>query len=305
MSIVIRPVNFIELKVYFGGSAFYALRNFALMCACARDSIFALFEEDRPAAAIVLLKPLPGANVIELSYIATEEGKRRKGYATRLVEHAGRYAKDIGLKLTARLRAGGENTDALKKILERAGFVKTDTAHIFRCSLDDPTELTWRQTMALFADKLCAWLERKGFSTVSFKDADPGLKESALKEQQSGFQSGYGHMMLAGGARGVFLEEYSFITAINGAPAALTMLIEGDAGSVIFQLITAAEKYQSAGVILLPIVHSMDKLFLSDYRTVYYCIFDSNERMHRLARQIFDNLTVKEVLQVCYCLDRR
>ena len=301
---MIRTMNAIELRVNFPVCDFPGLVRFANMVNLRQkyDVVFGLFEEDMPIGAGVLLtKGGVKKDCLELVYMVVAEFRRRSGFAKQLLEWAMAYAKNAGLDLTMRLVKGGVYESAIKKLIEKKGFLITDTSRIFHCKANESTKQIWKETKKRYADGLCAWFDRQGFSSICFEEADDDLKTYAFDEKKGGFDQGFGHLEIVSGMHGKFLEKLSSI-AINSSkePVALSMLLEGDRQSVVFQLTSVAEAYKNTGIIILPIVFSMDQIFQSQYETVYFCINDSNQPMRRVAQQLFGNLQDKEIQQFSY-----
>lgn len=300
MGIRLKKLNALEQLIFLNMESNVLAAHIAGMMKYSKDQFLGIYMNDEPAGIVILLArncPLDG---ISLEYFGLFERFRGKGYAAECIESVKAYAAQAGYQfLYTRLAASNKRNAILTALFQQTGFSVYEQAEIRKCRNNAESRRLWEETCRNYCDKIVPWLERQGFETTSFAETDTVRIESLL-HNEAHFDERYSISQIYHGAQGTFIPEGSFAVFRSGEPAAVTMLIEADASSVVFQLISAAGPYQNMGVVLLAIIKSMEWVLSSRFQQVSFCIFDYNEPMKRLSENIFNNMVFKKTKHECY-----
>jgi GNAT superfamily N-acetyltransferase len=264
------------------------------------DSIFGLFEDGKPIGAGILMNKDCPQDYLELSYFYIAEDKRGKGYGKFLVQKMCDDAKQIGkIGLSARLATSNTSLDCVKHLFALHEFQFTNTAHIYQCKIDEPSQQIWLNMIDKKYQRIYNWVKRKGFSCTSFEKVDCDMVKKAY-DKNAGFDTKYNLSFIDSGGRGVFMKEYSYLAEKGGQPAAVVMVTKPDTDSLVYQLISVAEKFRNTGAVLLPVIDSISLAYQSTFKSAYFCIYSDNISMINMADEIFMPLTDRKTKQLCY-----
>lgn len=301
LDIDLKQLNYLEYAVYFQSILCSPLMQYYVRLATAGDHILGFFDEGIPVASAVLLHRNYAPGCLELMFFCVAPTLRTRGYGHAVVAKTIAFAREQGNReLICRLTRNAPFFDTAQHIIEAAGFHFVEDAHIFRCEIDVPASEKWQRPVSMYFEKLRDRLNRQGFSCVSFAHADDNLLYSVMDDFDTGFDNRYPIAPLVSGLGGHFLPDYSFIAHKDGIPAAVTIVLRADNESLVFQLIAETEGFKRSGVLLLPVMCSLDRMLSFEYKRVSYCVFSCNTASLKVMKDLFGRLTAHETIMLCY-----
>lgn len=289
----VKRLNLLSYKILFGDKSLlldrYAART------TTHDVILGIFAGDLCVGAMVLLERSYGHAAMELSYITILEEYRGRGLGMQFVKAACEYVRNLGIhSISVHVNRGREH----KELFDRCGFECSYKLRIIHCDVTEASQRIWQAKKERLFDKMQKHLLHKGFQVTSFADA---CKEdiAQIVQNESGFDPSLSPGEIIMGLKGRFLKEYSYLCMKDDKAAAVTLMLQADAESLVFQLISVAEPFKNTGALMLPVLKSMERIFSFEYKRVSYCIQNTNLEMKKVAEKLFGDLTTRTAVQQC------
>lgn len=290
----LRPLNLLSYRISFGGKSLLLDQYAAITTRL--DVILGIFADNLCAGAMVLLDRSGDHSAMELSYIMILEEYRGRGLGMQFVKAACEYVRNLGIhSISVRVNQGREHNE----LFDRCGFERSHELRIIHCDVTEANQQIWQAKKERLFDKMQKRLLHKGFRVTSFADAH---KEDIARvvQNESGFAPSLSPGEIIMGLKGRFLKEYSFLCMKDDKAAAVTLMLQADAESLVFQLISVAEPFKNTGALMLPVLKSMEWIFSFEYKRVSYCIQNTNLEMRKVSEKLFDDLTTRTAVQQCY-----
>ncbi|MFA9465814.1 MAG: GNAT family N-acetyltransferase [Velocimicrobium sp.] len=275
-------------------------------------TLFASYDDmdagsSRPLGFCIMHKT--GEKQVSLDYILVKEEKRKIGMGRELLMSAIKYAKEQGnLCISARIVNNTEESIAFEiadKLLLNHGFKIIQTSTVVRCAVDKNSSKAWDDFIEKKGDSLIKKNEKKGFIVVSFAAAGELINELKKRIGRE-FAAELNPDFYIGNKVDKLVSELSFIAAKDGIPVAFCIVTTVDGKKVIVQQLSVAQKYKKSGVFLLPLVASINKIFLENrYSKVSYTVYDTNREMKRLVEGFLEPLIERRKIQNFYSYDSK
>lgn len=241
-------------------------------------------EEKEPAGFLIFSRD---TGVYEVKYLYIRPGKRGKGVAGAALAE---WEKWIGgERFRVRLPESLEYFEQMRCLVQKQGYRQTDVLHIFRC--DRGNVERWEQYMERRGNRMAAYLLENGYTFLPYKEAS----ESVLQELRASRYSEFGNTMdpipLMDGQMGVLSPEISCLALKNGRLAAYSLVLVGDAQSLIFEQIAAGVPYRREGAFFLAFVGSMQAFIQSSFQRTAYAMYETNSNALAMAERLFKKVT--------------
>lgn len=240
-----------------------------------------------------------------IEYVFVSEQFRGQGIGTHLVEAAASVARQKEKPaLKARTIVQDPFGGIYARMLEKAGFMPTDTASLVRFSDNPKTRQAWAEFMETRGRRICKKLEERGYRTISFAEADAELMQRFGEAVKTSFPFHLDPFLFLNNRDQRPVREFSFLTLKGEQPAAYSIVTTVDGKPMSFQQLSAAFQYQGSGAFLLPIAAFVEKWFNTahPYTLVSAMIYDNNHSMARLIQGFLQPLPVNINTQRFYVL---
>lgn len=249
--------------------------------------------EDTPLGFLLSIED---GDTRELRYLYILSEFRQKGYGTAAVTCLEEQNK--GKIFRIRLPESMKFYEAMKCIAVKRGYYKTDVVHLYQCERSGFA--AWKTYKEKHGNKLMAYLEECGYTTVSLQDASAETLAEVLHSQESEFGNTMNPVPLLEGRAGELVKDISQIALKEGKIAAYCLVLKGDRESLIFEQIAAGIPYQREGAIFAAFVKSVDAFEASGYQKAAYAVYESNGPAMAMAGRLFKQITKMEKRQYHY-----
>jgi GNAT superfamily N-acetyltransferase len=250
--------------------------------------------EQMPAGYICLSE---NGTRTKILYACTVPQMRGKGVYTALFKYAVQQAKgDVKLSITSDHKAHGTVANLCKQM----GFVLSDPFIIYRCSTASYPK--WEIYMEERGNRMCAALERKGFSCIPFDQADERLLDELYHSVENSFGNTLNPKSFFDQPGRNMNRSMSFACVKNGELASYVLLSSPDSKSVIFEHLSTAKKYIGSGCALLPFAKAMERYKENNIKRAAYIMRDENEAANNFRKNAVDMLTLSSKRWESYLL---
>ena len=276
----------IDLNEYY--FAMFGMRTgFTDYCAkCAAYSgghIFAAFNGKSPAGFICFGISDDGTRLL---CALTEKSLRGQGIFTALLAYGIIHVPHpIKVSISEEHKCFAQVSAAVKK----ENFVLANRCVIFGGDRKDFPE--WEKYMEKSGSGLCAYLERRGFSAVSFSELTDEALEYIKNSPRNEFANELSPKDFFDNPAKKLDNDSSFAALKEGKPEAYVLISRPDKDSFIFELICASKKYASMGVILLPFAYSMKAYDESGCRKIRYAMYEDNVHANAFRKKLLGKVT--------------
>jgi len=149
------------------------LRYFFGLAENSGGAVFCMYEDDVPVGVVCLEKQKSN---LDVSYLYTNEERRKEGLATDLIKHAAAYAEKTTLSLRFRVLEKNPYYSALLSIANKLGLSPIDEMLFFRLDINSETKKLWEDYRPKLINVIKRLDKRMGeHEVISFGEADEAL----------------------------------------------------------------------------------------------------------------------------------
>ncbi|MGI6069857.1 MAG: hypothetical protein ACOYBE_05460 [Blautia sp.] len=240
------------------------------------------------------------ASQTEILYLSVRD--KREGVGTALLTYLVKQEKEKGQTLLFRIQESGKYSDILKKMAGKQGFSVRDTVELFRSKKEDYPR--WQTYMKRHGERILKLLDTQGFEAVSFLEIPSDVQEEIRNLKHMDFTGELDPVGVMDGRKGHFCKEISYISMKDGHPAAYCLVCRPDPLHYVFEIISAAAKYQDTGVIFQPFAMAVNKVGEYPYRQVGFAVYQTNKKAIALTGRMMSHLISTRELQYNYIYER-
>lgn len=243
--------------------------------------------EDNETAGLLCVRCEGNVSVIAFAF--TVEKYRRRGIFTYLLLYASeRWRKPIKLNISTEK----EHYDVISDICIKLGFVHNSTCIVYSGKSED--FVRWEEYMDKKGSKLCAMLERQGYSCVSFAAADKQQLDKIYNSGNDSFGNELDVKPFFDNPQKKMSKDMSFIVIKDNEPQAYTLISCPDKHSAVFEHISASESYVGSGCILLAFARSMEMFKKNNCRRAAYAMYETNLHANKFRQKLLGKVTSSE-----------
>jgi hypothetical protein len=226
------------------------------------------------------------SGALNILYAYTAEEMRRQGIFSALLEYEAAH-RDRPLKIN--ISESGKFYGTVVHVCRRQGFELHSSCIVYSGKSEDFAG--WEKYMADTGAKLCAMLERQGFSCVSFAEADSELLDKIYHSGENGFGNRLDVRLFFENEAKKMNRNMSFAAVIGGEPAAYTLVRTPDRVSAVFEHISVSQRYIGSGCILLPFAKSMECFKNNGCKRAAYAMYENNEHANNFRKKLLGTVT--------------
>jgi GNAT superfamily N-acetyltransferase len=226
---------------------------------------------DSRAAGLMCVSRESGVSNILYAYTAEE--MRGKGIFSALLEYEIQHSP-YPLKIS--ISESREAYGIVSHVCRRYGFELQSSCIIYSGRSED--FVRWEEYMAGTGGKLCAMLERHGFSCVSFAEADSRLLDEIYDSGSSDFGNKLDVRVFFDNEAKKMNRNMSFAAVKDGELAAYTLVRSPDSVSAVFEHISVSHKHIGSGCILLPFAKAMESFKKYGCTRAAYAMYEDNNK---------------------------
>lgn len=257
----------------------YAAKN----AAASGGSIFIMLENNSPCGYLCAVSEESETRIL---FAYTNEGNRNQGVFSELIAYA---VKTLSRPIKLNISSEHRFYKTILHICTEAGFGFQSSCSIFRGNSED--FIRWEEYMSETGGKLCAMLERQGYSCVSFSEASDDLLDEIYHSHENSFKNQLNAKAFFDNPQKKMNMNMSFAAVQNHSLAAYTLVTSPDKASAVFEHISASENHIGSGCILLPFSYSMESFKHFKCRRAAYAMYNDNERANAFRKKLLQKVT--------------
>lgn len=291
MHIEITPMTMLEYMLCFAGERSALSDQYVVES----EKYNLLFSARADGAYAGYLCLIPDADTLRIAYVFTAEPYRRQGVCTAMI----RFVIDrVRIPVRISIVTSFACRDAIAAVSKKLGFEQIESVEVFTCKRENYP--AWLQFMEQKGNRLCAFLEHRGYEAVRFADAD----EDLLRQIKESTRSEYANTL----DPAPFLEipekkmswTMSWAARKDGQLAAYTLVTQISPAKVIFEHISDSKKERGTGCILLPFARAMETFGTSSNEMVSYAMYGSNDHANAFRKKLLNVLNSDSITSENY-----
>lgn len=277
MQIDIFPMSVLEYIVAF------APYNTPFSTQCVNQSAGSglLFQAKKEKRSIGYLCAVREPGLVRITYAFTVPEYRNTGVFTALADHLTETSES---PVRISVLQDQDYSLPIAKACQKLQFLKGERVHIFTCRRENYP--LWEQFMNEKGNRLCSFLERKGYRAVSFADADEDLLFQLRNSRRSDYGNAFDPSMYLDIPENRLSWDMSHAVKKEGRLASYTLVTQNSPTKVVFEQISESAAEQGTGVVLLSFAAAMKAFGESECQTVSYAMYESNTRANAFRESI-------------------
>lgn len=287
-------IQFVDYALLYGEER-RAYSDFAVKNALTSGGrVYSMIEKEVAVGYIcVLCEP----NINTITYAYTTETHRNQGVFSKLVAFViENFNKPIRVSISTNIPA----FMCVKHICQKYGFVMGNKCVVYSANASDFVK--WEQYMQKTGDRLVAYLEKQGYTTISFENAQECVLKQVYDSEKSGFANKLSVRPFFENTDKCLDKKASYIAVKNGDVVAYTLITKPDKNSFVFEHISVAEEYYGSGCILLPFAKSMERFKIHECKRASYAMYENNTHANAFRKKILEIVTSKQTIFENYIL---
>lgn len=199
-----------------------------------------------------------------------------------------------GRHILLRAGHGSESGRILSHMAEKQGFSLKDKVELFRSGPEDIPR--WKNYMEHHGTVILNFLKEQGFHAIPFTEVKGELWKTLKDRLSTDFDVSLDPLSVMNGRKGMFNREVSYLSVKDGEPAAYCLVCQPDAQDFVFEVISAADRFQNMGVILQPLALSIEKTVEYPFRQIGFAMYEKNRKAIALSKRMMKNfVSVREI----------
>lgn len=235
-------------------------------------------------------------NQTELCYLGVRQPGN--GVGTALFNFLAEQEQAEGRKILLRANQNSESGRILSRMAEKRGFVLKDQVELFRAGPE--VRPRWKAYMEKHGAAILKLLEEQGFQAVPFTEVGQRLWEQLQDVKSMEFDLSLDPVGVMNGRKGLFNREISYLSLKDGQPAAYCLVCQPDARHYVFEVISAAGRFQDTGVIFQPLALAIDKVVERSGWQVGFAMYQKNRKAMALSGRMMRSVISVRELQYNY-----
>ncbi len=238
-------------------------------------------------------------SMIRVTYAFTRAEFRRQGIFRALMNYiTGAAPAVVRVNISGTHESYGITVGVCKEL----GFVPGESVTVFTCRPEDDSG--WRGYMDSRGTRLCEFLKRHGYGTVSFADADDDIISQIRGSCRSEYGNTFDITAYFDNPARKLSKELSFAAVKDGKLAAYTLVTRPAEKKAVFEQISDSSAERGSGVILLPFAAAMDKFFELGCTLSSYAMYGSNKQANAFRKKLLGGLNTTESVSENYYFRR-
>ena len=248
---------------------------------------FVLKDNEKPVAYAILVKENEGWI---LKYIYTDKNRRRKGYASYLIQEIMMCTEKY---LRVHILQSQPYYNALAACLNKLGFMVNDTSCVYSFAVG---ESLWKRMDELKLLRMKEFLLRDGSECIPFCVMSAGIREQLISSTSNSFSNTLNPDSILNSAENV---DFSLSTVLvkDGELKAYTLITRPTKNTVLVEQIAETQSEIGSGRIVAPLCASLEAIRNTpEIKMMKFTISDRNTQSYRFVMEILkgQELNVKE-----------
>lgn len=283
MNSVIFEGSYTDYLFIFGGGRTAYSDYSAKISVESGGKIYILMTDGIPRGFLCASRESEGTKI---QYAFTEENYRRKGVFSKLMRHAvKKLTKPIKLNILSDHKYYGETVN----VCDSLGFVFKSSCSVYRCRSEDFVQ--WEKYMAASGRKLCAYLEKRGYSCVSFAGADSRIYDMLYHSAENEFENKFNVKAFFDDPNKNMNKDMSFVVIKDNKPAAYTLISCPDSNSAVFEQVSVSHSYAGSGCMIMCFAKSMESFKRLNRKRASYAMYDENTHANSFRKRLLERVT--------------
>ncbi len=220
-----------------------------------------------------------------LSYIFTEQTKRNKGYATKLLQLINTNEKHL---IRTYIISNHPCYNAMKHIMEKLGYQNTCLNHVYSLDFDSDFEKTFN---SLNPSRLCEFISRNNYECLPLSKMTPNLEKQLLSTKTSEFRDEFS---VQSNYREVFNPDLSMIAVKDGILKAYAFTSQLSGDTISIDVVSEALSERGSGIVFLILAKGYEIIKKENkIKKAFFKISDNNHPSLSLVKSIVSTQNVK------------
>lgn len=302
---VIQKIDILNLYLLSEGEN-HPLFEYYLRHPMPEDCVLAIFMNEK-AIGFFIVNALNKLENAVCRCVWLKQAYRNKGLLSSVFFALKTYAKQQGCKgIDVKIPLQAPYFLNIESALLENGFVQADSVHVLAyCEVSEESKKIFEEIYERYIQRVEKRSVRQGYSLLCWRELAQEQRTLLIDDNTNGFGQDFHLRPLLQGAKGEFLEDYSYFVLRDGLVVALTIVLKTDEHSAVFWLIAVHEQYKSKGLFIPAFGKSMQQIFAknSPYRVITFCIESINHKMLTIADSMMFPMASKVNKQVEYHCD--
>lgn len=233
-----------------------------------------------------------GSGIEQIVYSHTKKAYRGRGVFTSLAEH---IVSTANTSVKAAIHEKNQCFDVIKNVCLKLGFEETECIHVY--DFDRESKAEWARFKERVRYNECrAFLERSGYETVSLDLADEGLIKQIEGSRETPFGNPFCPADYFRYPSKRLAREFSFAAVRNGELAAYLLVSQPSEDALLAEHMVTSLETRGSGVIMLPLVCTVDRFFESGLRRFSFSIYPSNISSNSIRKNMQKDMTITDTV---------
>ena len=149
--------------------------------------------------------------------------------------------------------------------------------------------------------RLCATLERQGYTPVSFDALDEELLNQLRCSDRSEYANMFHPTLFLDDPAKKLSPDLSFAAVKDGRLVSYCLVSMADRRTAIFEQISVSAREQGQGIILLPYICSMNQFFEKELSAAFYAMYGSNRHANAFRNKVLMLFPTSQSTMENYC----
>lgn len=283
MSSVIFEGSYTDYIFIFGDSRTAYSDYSARISAASGGKIYILMTNNIPCGFLCAARESEGTKI---HYGFTEENYRKKGVFSKLMSHA---VKNLPKPIKLNILSDHKYYSEVVNVCASMGFAFNSSCNVYRCRSED--FIQWEKYMDTSGNKLCSYLEKHGYSCVSFSEADSKIYDMLYHSSENEFENKLDIKAFFDNPNKNMNRAMSFVVIKDNIPAAYTLVSCPDNKSAVFEHISASNLYAGSGCIIMCFAGSMESFKRLNCKRASYAMYDENTHANSFRKRLLERVT--------------
>lgn len=283
MSSVIFEGSYTDYMFIFGDSRTAYSDYSARISAASGGEIYILMTDNIPCGFLCAARESEGTKIY---YGFTEENYRQKGVFSKLMSHA---VKNLPKPIKLNILSDHKYYSEVVNVCASMGFAFNSSCNVYRCRSED--FIQWEKYMDTSGNKLCSYLEKHGYSCVSFSEADSKIYDMLYHSSENEFENKLDIKAFFDNPNKNMNKAMSFVVIKDNRPAAYTLVSCPDNKSAVFEHISASNLYAGSGCIIMCFAGSMESFKRLNCKRASYAMYDENTHANSFRKRLLERVT--------------
>lgn len=283
MSVKIFEGSYTDYLFIFGDSRTAYSDNAAKISISSGGKIYILVTDNIPCGFLCAAREPEGTRIY---YGFTEENYQKKGVFSKLLHYA---VCNLQKPIKLNILFGHKYYSEVINICASLGFIFKSSCNVYRCISED--FIRWEKYMETSGNKLYKYLEKHGYSCVSFAETDEMIYDMLYHSSENEFKNQLNVKAFFNNSNKNMNKDMSFVAVKDGKPAAYTLVSCPDSKSAVFEHISVSHSYAGSGCILMCFAKSMESFKKLDCKRALYAMYDENTHADSFRKKLLEHIT--------------